>query len=193
MLIKPLPSSTRSSRSWGLFEEEGFRQDDRIRLPVPEPDWVSSYTVYNAPKGNIKENLSYGMLQHLAQHGLKSDASSILSSTKRLVNPNQDWVCFPWLVVQHGKPSDPETQCNHEAANAAAAAVMMLERLCDLVPVGLQGKVNEHVPPVVVITTAQKMVRVWSTYSCKPSSFDVAKYVSDILFLGKTLVCRMFH
>lgn len=184
MLTKPLPSSTRSSRPWRLFEEEGFRQDDRIGLPMPEPDWVSSFTVSNNPKDNTKENLSSGMLQHLAQHGLESDASGSLASTKRVLDPDRDWVCFPWLIVQHAKPADPETQCNLEAANASAMAVMMLERLCGRVPVSMQGKVNEHVPPVVVITTIQKMVRIWVTYSCKASSFNVAKYVRNTPLFG---------
>lgn len=153
---------------------------------MPEPDWVSSYTVYSNPKGNTGENLSYSMLQHLAQHGLESDATGSLASTKRVLNPERGWVCFPWLIVQHGKPGDPETQCNLEAANASAVAVMMFERLCGFVPEGIQGKANEHVPPVVVITTVQRVVRVWVTYSCKASSFDVAKYVRDIHFLGRS-------
>ena len=159
---------------------------------MPRPDWVSSYTVYNIPKGNTRENLSYGVLQQLAQDGLESDASCNLASAKKVVYPDWNWVCFPWLVVQHRKPGNPETQCNHEAANAAASAIMMLERLCKHVPVGLQGKANEHIPPVVVITTAHKVVRVWVTYSCKPSTFDVAKFVSDP-FLEKTHVFRMLN
>ncbi|KAL2130237.1 hypothetical protein VTI74DRAFT_6714 [Chaetomium olivicolor] len=179
-----LEYSTSLSRPWSLFEQEDFRQDGREGLPVPKPDWVSSYTVYNIPKDSIQENLSYGELQHLAQHGLESDASCTLASEKSATYPDRDWVCFPWLIVQHGKPGGTETQCHYEAANAATAAVMMLERLCKVVPAGIQGKTNEHVPPVVAITTVKKMVRVWITYSCRPSVNDAAKFKMACIWKG---------
>ncbi|KAK4119727.1 hypothetical protein N657DRAFT_248054 [Parathielavia appendiculata] len=179
-----LKCSTSLSRLWSLFKQEGFRQEDRRALPLPKPDWVSSYTVYNIPKDSIQENLSYGKLQHLAQHGLESDASCALASEKRATYPDRDWVCFPWLIVQHGKPGGTETQCHHEAANASTAAVMMLERLCKPLPAGIQGKANEHVPPVVAITTVKKMARVWITYSCKPSVDDAAKFRMMCIWKG---------
>ena len=184
-------SSTRLSRPWDLFARRDFRQDDRKGLPVPMPDWVSSYTVSNAPTQSVRENLPRETLQHLAQHGLESDASGTLASDKKARSPDRSWICFPWLVVQHGKPNGTATQCHLEAANAATAAVMMLEGLCKLVPAGIQGKANEHVPFVVGITTVQKMVRVWITYSSRPSFDDVAKFVSAP-FLIKTRPCIMF-
>ena len=155
------------------------------------PDWVSSYTVSNAPTHSVRENLSRETLQHLAQHGLESDASGTLESDKKARSPDRDCICFPWLVVQHGKPDGTATQCHLEAANAATAAGMMLEHLCKLVPAGIQGKANEHVPLVVAITTVQKMVSVWITYSSRPSFDDVAKFVSAP-FLRKTRPCIMF-
>ena len=144
---------------------------------MPKPDWVSSYAINQ--KDHIVDNLGHRELQHLAQHGLESNASRISASDERAAYPDrgQDWVCFPWLIVQHGKPGGSEAQCHQEAANASTAAVMMLERLCKFVPAGVQGKENEHVPPVVAITTVKKVVRVWITYSCKPLFEGAAKFV----------------
>ena len=158
---------------------------------MPTPDWVSSYTVHNAPAHSIRENLSRETLQHLAQHGLESDASGTLASGKKARSPDRDCICFPWLVVQHGKANGTAAHCHLEAANTATAAVMILEGLCKLVPAGIQGKANEHVPFVVGITTVQKMVRVWITYSSRPSFEDVAKFVSAP-FLSKTRPCDVW-
>ncbi len=145
---------------------------------MPVPDWVSSYAVYNAPVQSVRESFPRETLKHLAQHGLESDASGILASNKKARNSDRDCICFPWLVVQHKKPDGTAAQCHLEAANAATAAVMMLEQLCKFIPAGIQGKANEHVPLVVAITTVKKMVRVWITYSSRPSFEDVAKFVS---------------
>jgi hypothetical protein len=188
--LNPSPSSTRLSRPWSLFEQEGFRQDDRKGLPSPKPDWVSSFTVCSFPKDGIQENLSYPVLQHLAQQGLESDASCILASEKRATYPDRDWVCFPWLIVQHGTPGGTEIQCHCEGANAATAAVMMLERLCEVIPAGIRGRANEHIPPVVAITTVKKTVRVWITYSRSPSANDPAKFVRAP-FSERPRRCRM--
>ena len=68
-------------------------------------------------------------------------------------------------------------KCYCQAANAGTAAIMMLETLSDIVPGVKEHKANEHIPPVVTMTTVDKIVRVWITYSCKPSDNDAAKYV----------------
>ncbi|KAK3386811.1 hypothetical protein B0H63DRAFT_447714 [Podospora didyma] len=150
-ITKASPGSTRLSRPWSLFEQKGFRQDDRKGLPSPMPDWVSSFTVRSFPKDGIQENLSYPVLQHLPLQGLESDASP-----------------------RDATPGSTEIQCHCEGANAATAAVMMLEHLS-----------NEHVRPVVAITTVEKTVRVWITYSRSPSLDDPAKF----LMLPQRMTC----
>ncbi len=145
------------------------------------PDWVSSFAVHDTSAHTDRENLSHEVLQHLAQHGLEPDASGILASDKGAKDPDREWISFPWLVVQHDKPDGTGAQCYHGAANAATAAVMMMERLCKFIPAGIRGKANEHVPLVVAITTVKKTVRVWITYSSRPSFDDVAKFVSSPL------------
>ncbi|KAL2255092.1 hypothetical protein VTK26DRAFT_4150 [Humicola hyalothermophila] len=49
---------------------------------------------------------------------------------------------------------------------------MMLEGLCSVLPAGLQGLENEHVPPVIAVTAVRKTVRVWAAYSSKPLADD---------------------
>lgn len=160
---------------------------------MPKPDWVSSYTVNQ--KDHIQDNLGRRELQHLAQYGLESNASpiSVLDEKAAFPDRDQDWVCFPWLIVQHGKPGSCETQCHQEAANASTAAVMMFERLCKFVPTDIQGKENEHVLPVVTLTTVKKVVRVWITYSCKPAFYGAMKFVRPSLPPPQALLGRLSH
>lgn len=68
-------------------------------------------------------------------------------------------------------------KCYCQAANAGTAAIMMLETLSAIVPSANQQKTKEHIPPVVTMTTVDKAVLVWITYSCKPSDKKAAKYV----------------
>jgi hypothetical protein len=90
-----------------------------------------------------------------------------------------DYICFPWLIVEHKKAGEValEEKCYCQAANAGTAAIMMLETLSGIVPGVKEHKAHEHIPPVVTMTTVDKIVRVWITYSCKPSDNDAAKYV----------------
>ena len=116
-------------------------------------------------------------LAHLAEH------HKVQSSTARLFSRPQkdvvlsDYICFPWLVVEHKKAvkGKDREQCYCQAANAGTAAVMMLESLCRIQKG--HGPDNDHILPVVTMTTVDKIVKIWIAYSCKPSDDAAAKYV----------------
>jgi hypothetical protein len=197
-----MPSA--QSRPWTLFGQKkqvagkprvkkGFRQDDREGLTEPKPDWVAFFPIYDVsanriPTANIMslktgpkamtEKFEHTTLQHLARHGVESNTAGLYRKKDKWIS--SDFICFPWLIVEHKKAGDGsvERKCHCQAANAGTAAVMMLESLFNSEPEANEhNEANEHIPPVVSITTVCKTVRVWITYSCKPSDDDTAKYV----------------
>ncbi|KAH6636948.1 hypothetical protein F5144DRAFT_569209 [Chaetomium tenue] len=189
------------SRPWTLFRkkkedsdenrEKGFRQDDRENLTEPKPDWVAFFPIYNFPgeriptstrwqlmrdpKPALVENFSPATLQHLARHGVQSNTANIFRKDQTLKNIiMSDCLCFPWLIVEHKKAGEMalEEKCHCQAANAGTAAVMMLETLARIVPGVEEHTANEYIPPVVTMTTVDKIVRVWITYCCEQQSDD---------------------
>lgn len=128
------------------------------------------------PKHSIVENFSFRTLDHLAKHEIQSNTAGLFRRRQedKILS---DFICFPWLIVEHKKAGGVgvKEQCYCQAANAGTAAVMLLQTLSKYVP---PGKVNEHIPPVVTMTTVDSTVRVWITYSCKPGGDDGTKYVS---------------
>ncbi len=194
-------NNSAQSRPWTLFRgkkktgRKGFRQDDRKSLTEPKPDWVAFFPIYDhkrpripTPKRwqltkglrkGITENFLYTTLQHLARFGVESNTAGLFRRRPRQTVVRSDFICFPWLIVEHkkaGKTAKGE-ECYCQAANAGTAAIMMLETLSAIVPGSKQQRTNEHIPPVVAVTTVDKDVRVWITYSCKPSYKSAAKYV----------------
>lgn len=109
------------------------------------------------------ENFTLKTLRHLAQHGLQSNTAGIFRPGRKENIPS-DCICFPWLIVEHKRDEKGENQCHCQAANAGAAAVMMLEELSCLIPAEIEGEEGEGIPPVVTMTTVDKIVRVWITY-----------------------------
>ncbi|KAK4038765.1 hypothetical protein C8A01DRAFT_37255 [Parachaetomium inaequale] len=200
------------SRRWTLFRqkkvgekkaERGFRQDDRENLTEPKPDWVAYFPVHNFPRERIPtskkwqfmrdpnnamiENFSHTTLQHLARHGVQSNTAGLFrkrQNQKTIVL--SDCICFPWLIVEHKKAGEValEERCYCQAANAGTAAVMMLETLSGIVPGVKKHTANEHIPPVVTMTTVDKIVRVWITYRCKLRGDDAIQYRMDCIWRG---------
>ncbi len=115
-------------------------------------------------------------LAHLARYGVESSTARLFSRLQKNVILS-DYICFPWLVVEHKKAGKGGTreQCYCQAANAGTAAVMMLESLYSIETEHVPD--NEHILPVVTMTTVDKNVRIWLAYSCKPSGDAAARYV----------------
>ena len=129
----------------------------------------------------MTEKFEHATLHHLARHGVESSTAGLYQDYReeRKWIPS-DFICYPWLIVEHKRAGggSVERKCHCQAANAAAAAVMMLESLFNYEPEAHEhNEANEHIPPVVSITTVAKLVRVWITYSCRPTDDDAAKYV----------------
>jgi hypothetical protein len=211
------------SRPWTLFRqkkgsdkraEKRFRQDDRENLTVPKPDWVAFFPIYTRkflreriptskkwqltkdPKNVMIENFSDATLQHLARRGVQSNTAGLFrnpQSLKRMVL--SDCICFPWLIVEHKKAGDVvnEEECHCQAANAGTAAVMMLETLSKIVPGGKKHMADEHIPPVITMTTVDKIVRVWITYRRRRSGDDAVQYVSRSMLLFSGGICLLTY
>ena len=199
------------SRPWTLFGssertgKKGYRQDDRINLTEPKPDWVAFFPIYSpageriatskrwhldkVPRQSITENFSATTLRHLARHGVESNTAGLFRKPAQRDPVLSDHICFPWLIVEHKKIGGAALgeACYCQAANAGTAAIMMLETLSTIVPWTHQHS-NEHIPPVVTVTTVAKVVRVWITYSSKPSENDPAKYVREPLAFQPSLL-----
>ncbi|KAM5346391.1 hypothetical protein ACJ41O_009396 [Fusarium nematophilum] len=158
------------SLPWTLF---GPGQDFRPRddLQEPKPDWVAHFPIHgfsgkprdiwdSCPRSSITENFSRATLEHLASHGLQPSATGVIQNGRRKAVLTQDYVCFPWLIVENMKAGDTDEFCYARAANAGMAAVAMLRNLAK------HGRTYDtHVPPVVTLTTTGSVVRVWLMYS----------------------------
>lgn len=158
---------------------------------MPKPDWAAFYPIYNfdsdriptserwpwgakeqqPPLYAIVDNLSLETLRRLAEmpkNGLQSSTSAIfLSPEKQKKYKFADLICFPWLIAEHKNGDEKSEVCYCQAANAGAAAVLMLQRLCEVLPEKLWAKDCGHIPPVVTVTTVHKTVRVWIMYMCR--------------------------
>jgi hypothetical protein len=75
-----------------------------------------------------------------------------------------DMQCFPWFIVElkkTGVPSQQEGYCARQAANAAQAALMLLQTAAEYAQ---RTDEDQHVPPVVAMTTTGKAVDVWIAF-----------------------------
>jgi hypothetical protein len=125
------------------------------------------------------DNFSKTTLAHLARHGVESNTAGLFRH-KGTAPVLSDYICFPWLIVEHKKTGGRALveKCYCQAANAGTAAIMMLETLSMVVEDdGQETKDKDHIPPVVTITTVDSVVRVWIAYSCDPSDSGGANYV----------------
>ena len=182
-LIQYCPVSARD-REWTLFDsKKKFAGGSRQGLTAPKPDWVAFYPVYDfdseggrvriptsrkwqwneSPMDSMVENFTVGTLKHLMlEHGLQPSTATVLGSGQHKAS---DLICFPWLIVEQKRNDVGQEKCYCQAANAGAAAVMLFERLCKYVPKSSRTKREAQIPPVVTVTTVDKMVRVWVAYS----------------------------
>lgn len=135
-------------------------------------------------KGVI-ENFSITTLEHLAHQGVESNTAGLFQQRQR-DRILSDFTCFPWLIVEHKKAGPRAVECHCQAANAGAAAIMMLETLSAILPRAKGHKTGEHIPPVVTMTTVGRVVKVWIMSACRPSDNDGAEYVSGPLFCSLT-------
>ncbi|KAH7304295.1 hypothetical protein B0I35DRAFT_445485 [Stachybotrys elegans] len=165
---------------WTLFKTN-FRADERLELTVPKPDRMLSFPIYNTKNANrlsrdedhwrwkgtpvVTENFSLEVLEQLWNNGkgLCSSPFDIYSKAKAGNHRSKDTYrpkdhqCFPWLVVEHKKATNAEF-CYCQAANASSAALMLLESAAQYAETRYDGLL---VPPIPVITTVGKRVRVW--------------------------------
>jgi hypothetical protein len=167
-------------RPWTLFgNTQKFRVGYR-GLSEPKPDWVAYFPIYNfiagdriptttnwrfekSPKGCMVQNFSMQTLQALAEHGLQPTARAIFREGRRDNIKMSDLICYPWLIVEHKKSSDQgkDLFCYCQAANAGMGALMMLKTLAKYAERRVH---DEHIPPVITITTVECTVRVWVMY-----------------------------
>jgi hypothetical protein len=139
----------------------------------------------------IRDNFSITTLKHLANRNVQCHPRSLLRRMiageksspgrrrKRDIPTKEtlELLSFPWFIVEHKRSGYmPEDQRHIQAANAGACAIMMHESLSTIVSKGPQ---NEHIPPVVTMTTIGPEVWVWIAYSNPPEEGSRKKYVSN--------------
>ncbi|KAM0440071.1 hypothetical protein ACHAPT_001174 [Fusarium lateritium] len=168
-------------RPWTLFESVDDQDGTRGDLPQPKPSWVAHFPVYVifpvdhpgrhsglwrfASTHSIVDNFSQVTLEHLASHGLEISATGVTKTGRRGAALSLEYVCFPWLIVEHMKDEYKGNVelCYSHAANAGSGALEMFQNLS-------RHESNKcpndtHIPPVVVLTTRRDLVRVWIMHS----------------------------
>lgn len=139
--------------------EDGFRTNESQLEDALQ--W--KHSAHERLAKQLSGNLAHDTLVDLEKFGLQFCPFGP-SNSKSLAKDSM--VCFPWLVIEH-KPGDmiktrpKEKECYCQAANASAAALMLLQRAAVFAEAKDQ---NQHVPPVVAVTTVGNIVRVWMTY-----------------------------
>lgn len=185
---------------WFLFNSFlGLGRDERRDLPQPQPDWTASFPVRAetskcVPESSLRLPLDHQAandpsafplmtLQRLASHGLAWNAYQLFLRPSQASNEGPR-ACFPWLVVEHGEIRSETTgmgdYADHawgRAANAGNAAIMMLEHLAK----GATESPHD-IPPVITITTAGHLVKVWIMFLHEGASFRYVRNPSRVSF-----------
>ncbi|KAI9714004.1 MAG: hypothetical protein M1820_000734 [Bogoriella megaspora] len=145
-------------------------------LTQPKPDFAYAFNIYDIKDGatghwrtNDAQNFSLKELRRLRE---RSDGRCLLSSpTKNFWiqedgnYQDQKMSCFPWAVVESKKNRMNTAEfCYCQAANAACAAVKLMENLIRS-PESVHNVDKETIPPVVAFTTVGPYVKVWLAYS----------------------------
>ena len=146
-------------------------------LTEPIPDSANYFPIYDAnasarmvtsnrwPWENscrlgLVENFTLQTLRHLAKHGLEPSVGGVFRKEKRGIALS-DYMCYPWLIVEHKKHERKADECYCQAANGASAALTMMQILSKYAP----NKADDgHVPPIVALTTVGAEVRIWIAY-----------------------------
>lgn len=110
------------------------------------------------------DNFSRTILERLSDHGLEASVSSAFHEGKRKDIALSDYLCFPWLIAEHKKSVEggAEEYCYCQAANAGMGALTMyriLAKYAEEMPEATQ------IPPLPIITTIGKDVRIWVIYT----------------------------
>lgn len=130
------------------------------------------------PVDDVVKNFTRNNLESLAAHGLHSSVAGIFNDGRKDRIVPSDCICYPWLVVEHKKLEQAkEIECYCQAANAAAAELMMFRTL-------VKYATHKIVPPVVTMTTVGEFVRIWIAYF----DTDSEQYVRDPVYSGKSNV-----
>lgn len=134
----------------------------------------------NSPKASIVDNFTKETLQALAEEGLQCNAANIFRQGRKNSIVMSDYLCFPWLIVEHKKSSHEGQSifCYCQAANAGMAALMMLQRLAKYTD---KREDEAHVPPVITITTIDGVVRVWVMYVTEGGEAYVSAICRDFV------------
>lgn len=183
-----IPST--SDNPWSLFAGLRPNSQDKARLSMPNTDYVAYFKVFdmdepqpkinpsepvsidsyirwpweNSTKRGILRNFSSKVLEHLACYGLEPCAANWYRRPPAEGSERKDYMCFPWLVVEHKRASPKSIQeCYCQAANAAHAVLTMLRILARYSDKGLPD--CAHIPPVTTITTIGARVEVWVAYA----------------------------
>ena len=109
------------------------------------------------------ENFSRNTLQHLASRGLEPSTAGVFHSNLSDEISLSDYLCFPWLIVEHKKLEHNSIAhfCYCQAANAAMAALTILQTLSQY---ATRRPQNSHIPPIATVTTVGHEVRAWVMY-----------------------------
>lgn len=199
-------------RPWTLFAKDSDYRQNYRGLTAPNPDWAAYFPVYDteiedrirtserwrwwkSKKPTMVENFSLEMLEHLARHGLEPSTTGRFHEGKTRQIVPSDYLCFPWLIVEHKKQghSGQVQFCYCQAANAGMAALTMLQKLAKYAE---KRPRDSHIPPITTVTTVGPEVRVWVMYVSEAE--DGPTYVShlkagwillDSSFLSLAITC----
>ncbi|KAF7562408.1 hypothetical protein G7046_g1695 [Stylonectria norvegica] len=191
--VQPLDSDTRRvARTkflyevFEIFRSKSWRFDDGnpVRssgIGTPKPHLAAYLPLYDALsdfrgsgerryKWNVDTskklvpNFTKQTLNELVQRGLWNQQGSLYHAAEVSEKDGQPKpfkprrVYFPWLVVEHEKPNKPDEDCYCRAANTANAALYRYQMTCRY------GIEQDRIPPLAVVTTRGKEVRVWVMY-----------------------------
>jgi hypothetical protein len=109
------------------------------------------------------KNFTRTTLEHLSKYGLQPSPSRIFDERRKEHVFPSDFLCYPWLIVEHKKDAAErkEEECYCQAANAASASLKMhqiLAKYAQSLPE------DAHVPPITAMTTVGKIVKIWIAY-----------------------------
>ncbi|KAJ3524926.1 hypothetical protein NM208_g11860 [Fusarium decemcellulare] len=186
-------------RPWTMFGPKHGFDIMKDLLPEPKPSWAAHFPIYVvspadcpyqrsgiwqlASSHSIADNFSQITLEHLSSHGLQSSATGVTKSGRRGATLSDDYVCYPWLTVEHMKDEYKNNKelCYSQAAVAGRAALKMLQNLCRYEQ---KCSSKTHIPPVVTVTTEHDLVRVWIMHcSATEDSYEMQLIWSGTLTL----------
>lgn len=143
---------------------------------MPRPDLTYAFPVQNLlssisrgfARDELLQTFSMQVLGKLIGLGISCTPTTALrqwvSAPGKTEMSNTDRSCFPWAVVEmKRKPTKDKAlieRCYCQAANGAAAALEMQEKLFDK----LGHDAFSKPPPVVAFTCIGPIVKVWLTY-----------------------------